>query len=393
MDLGADVEGLVVTARLFDEAAHRVGRCRREAAGAVDSLWWQGRGADRYRSQVRGRLMPAVSKAEGWLADVALEVRRQARQQELASAADGASGVADPIEGPGARAPRIGPQFGRDLPDPDRTQTPALRVRSGSFTLDVPTGWEHSEKRDVADRPLFGPGGPRPIDVTQGAVGDCYLDSSLAGLANSPQGRQRLRQLVTAHDDGTYTVRFADGRRVGVDGDLYVTDGDDATYSEITKGSIWVGVVEKAYAQRHGGYQPIDGGRANEALTELVGGEGESRDLDHISKDGTWQILKAAEHDGRPLTASSSDDTGVGYVKDGGKVDPVGNHSWTVVGTHVGEGQRWVTLRNPWGQNDGLNFGDHGVMAPARPGEDGYVDIPLDLFVKRFIDLDGLSSW
>lgn len=391
MELGADVEGLVVAARLFDEAAHRVGQCRREAAGAVESLWWQGRGADRYRSQVRGRLLPAVSTAAGWLAQVASEVRRQARQQEVASAG-GSPGSADPIEGPGARAPRTGPQFGRDLPDPDRTPTPPLRVRSGRFTLDVPTGWKHTDKRDVADRPLFGPDGARAADVTQGDLGDCYLDSGLAGLANSPQGRQRLRQLVTAHDDGTYTVRFADGQRVRVDGDVYVTNGDDAAYSEIAKGSIWVGILEKAYAQRHGGYQPIDGGHANKALTELVGGEGESRPFDDMSKEDAWDLLKAAEHDGRPMTASSNDGTGVGWVRDG-KVDPVGNHSWTVVGTHAGEGQRWVTLRNPWGDNGGLNFGGDGVMAHARPGQDGYVDIPLDLFVKRFADLDGLASW
>lgn len=392
MELGADVQGLVVAGRLFDEAARRVGQCRREAAGAVESLWWQGQGADRYRSQVRGRLLPAVSKAEGWLAEVASEVRRQARQQQLASSADAASDVAEPVEGPGARAPRIGPQFGRDLPDPDRTPTPPLRVASGHFRLDVPTGWKHAEKRDVADRPLFGPAGPRAADVMQGDVGDCYLDSSLAGLANSPQGRRRLRQLVTAHDDGTYTVRFADGERVRVDGDLYVTNGDDATYSEIAQGSIWVGIVEKAYAQRHGGYQPIDGGLAHQALTELVGGRGESRPFDYTSKDDVWDILKGAERDGRPITASSSHGTGVGWEKDG-KVEPVGNHSWTVVGTHVGDGQRWVTLRNPWGQNDGLNFGEDGVMAHARPREDGRVDIPLDLFVKRFVDLDGLSSW
>lgn len=402
MELGADVDGLRVVARRFQAAGRQVERTVLETRRAVDSAWWVGRDADHHRAQMAGCLLPEAHRAAGWLNDLGEMADRQAREQEQASAAGTeqawsgsvASGTAKsvggtPKEGKGAAAPRRGRQIGRDLPDPDRTYKKS-ESSFGPIHWDTKKSYEPAYKVDESGEVLFAPAGPGVSDVNQGAVGDCYIVSGLAGLANSHQGRDRLRGMIHDNGDGTYTVRFADGTET-VDGDLY-TSGVAETYAKRNEGT-WAAIIEKAQAQHHGGYQGIDGGYTDTALESMVGGEGAKLVLGSRSSEKAWATIQAAKRDGRPISASSRASTGITQETSSGGPELIGGHSWTVMDTYESGGRRWVTIRNPWGQTVTQNFGEKGPFAEAVPAADGQVDIPFDVFVKRFVDLEYLKRW
>jgi hypothetical protein len=119
----------------------------------------------------------------------------------------------------------------------------------------------------VVQGSLFGPNGPSPDDVAQGAVGDCYFMSSLAEAAlKTPQV---IQNMFIDDGNGIYTVRFfqydaASGSwtpdYVTVNSELPVNNqgqfvyanadfGGQATDSTSSSNVLWVALAEKAYAQ------------------------------------------------------------------------------------------------------------------------------------------------
>jgi hypothetical protein len=123
-------------------------------------------------------------------------------------------------------------------------------------------------KEDFSAKPLFASGGPTKEDVKQGSVGDCWLMAKLAAIADA--NPDYIRQMVTDFGDGTYGVRFyrnGVAQHIRVDADLWVTSPGNPMYAELGKeGSIWVAIVEKAWAFfrfQEGNYASIAGGNGN----------------------------------------------------------------------------------------------------------------------------------
>ena len=115
---------------------------------------------------------------------------------------------------------------------------------------------EFEEKKIADDVPLFD-GMPKPADVQQGFLGDCYLLSSL--LSISAQDPTKITEAMRDNNDGTVTVRFyTDFQQpvyVTVDKSVAVLKNPDnparkgqAVYSQDRPGSLWVQMIEKAYA-------------------------------------------------------------------------------------------------------------------------------------------------
>jgi hypothetical protein len=115
---------------------------------------------------------------------------------------------------------------------------------------------------------LFGPHGPKAVDIAQGWVGDCYFLSSLGEVAQ--QSPQTIQSMLLNNHDGTYTVRFyqldaADGTwhadYVTVNLQLPVLQqsgqyafadwyqGGQQTTVADPHTILWPALVEKAYAQ------------------------------------------------------------------------------------------------------------------------------------------------
>ncbi len=132
-----------------------------------------------------------------------------------------------------------------DLIDPDAREKHQSNSSLGRF--------------NYGDSPLFGPNGPVWEDVDQGAVGTCYFLARLAALAKSHP--QHIRDMVTELGDGTFVVQFLnqEGNRVfvRVDGDLYRI-GSVLYADRGTGNSMWVAIIEKAWAIHRYGYATYD---------------------------------------------------------------------------------------------------------------------------------------
>jgi Calpain family cysteine protease len=97
----------------------------------------------------------------------------------------------------------------------------------------------------AADSSLFPSGGPRATAVTQGRLGSCYFHAVMAALAQSDPSF--ARRIITDNGNGTYTVKFADGKQeTAYREDIRYTRDSGYDLSE----GIWVAVIFRAYAQR-----------------------------------------------------------------------------------------------------------------------------------------------
>jgi len=217
----------------------------------------------------------------------------------------------------------------------------AMRVRR----LPEPATTDGSSYQDFSSHPLFGPGGPSPDDVFQGDVGDCYYLATLSAVAKADPAK--LRQSVLDMGDGTYLVQFSRGNGkvfVRVDGKLPVLPGGAPAYAGLGAGSsLWVAIMEKAYAILHGptpSYGSIDGGWMDEAFSAL-GARGQS-----LAASNPSDLLVQIE---RELSAGRSVTYAAGTPADGAPL--LEQHAYSVDsilldpdGNAIG-----LRLRNPWG--------------------------------------------
>lgn len=202
------------------------------------------------------------------------------------------------------------------------------------------------------------------MDPQQGQIGDCYFPSALAAIARTDP--QAIQKMITANGDGTYTVTFkerdwATSRykdvQVKVDGDLYVRSTGAPLYgatASTDKGQktmeTWFPLVEKAYAAWKGSFDSIgNGGVAGDVMEDVLGVPSQWQVINESSVDRTWATLKTAVDKGYPMSAGTyGADQSARYTNSG----VYANHSYTVLGYEEAGGQRYVKLRNPWGESE-----------------------------------------
>jgi hypothetical protein len=228
-----------------------------------------------------------------------------------------------------------------------------------------------------ADHPLFSTAGPRPGDVNQGAVGDCYYLAVLSSVAKVDP--ELIRQSVVDLGDGTFAVRFFQGdtaQYVRVDADLATYSGGSLAYAGFGgQGSIWVAVMEKAFTtfrRGAGTYASISGGWMNEVYEAM----GRDADAHYSSVNASWLIdairtdLKAGKSvtyavnkpNGAPLIAAHA------YMVD------------AVICNSAGKPTS-IRLRNPWGIDGAGSDGKN----------DGYVTITAAQAQAAFLGIT--SAW
>lgn len=233
--------------------------------------------------------------------------------------------------------------------------------------------------------PLF-KDGPSFSDVQQGYLGDCYFPSAMAALSvNNPAA---LMNAIKDNGDGTYTVTFkqkdwATGKfrdvPIKVDGDLYVRAYGGPIYGA-TRGAdkgektmeLWFPLMEKAYAQWKGSYDRIgNGGLSSDVFEAILGKDGRDLSMSYNPPDRVWSTLKAAIDNKQPVSAGTyGEDREAMYTNTGVYAD----HSYSVLGYEEKDGQKYVTLRNPWGESE-----------PAGNGpDDGVFKLPLEQFCKLY---------
>lgn len=229
-------------------------------------------------------------------------------------------------------------------------------------------------KVNFQDHLLFGRNGPQLDDVDQNRIPDCWLLAALGGIAD--QSPDTIRQAVTELGDGTYAVRFyRDGQEVfyRVDADLVTTSATGTALRNAGfghDGSIWVAVIEKAYAffRRDAGthdasvnlsgnqtdvgwYQSLGYGDSSDAAQALGLTASTVDTTDYTNKTAYVTELKKQIDEGKLVVlygpGAASDWTANRSMRSGA-------HAWTVVGyTFDALGQATgVRVRNPYAGPD-----------------------------------------
>lgn len=246
----------------------------------------------------------------------------------------------------------------------------ADRTLDGDRIADPAARAGHTYKT-FASNPLFSSSGPSLNDIRQGDLGDCWLLAGLGAIAND--NSFAIRQNVVDFDDGTYGVRLGN-KFYRVDNDLPVANASSFSpvYASLgAQSSMWVAVVEKAYAHYRTGantYASIASGWAvdvNRAFGSTSAGE---------KAISSYSSAAALANDIYTRWASYQAVT-IGFA--GGSIASgaplVNSHMYTVVSvTRNAAGVvTSIRLRNPWGTDGAGNDGSN----------DGYVTVtPAQLF-------------
>ncbi len=216
-------------------------------------------------------------------------------------------------------------------------------------------------------------------DAVQGQVGDCYFIASLASLAKVKP--ELLAKAITTNPDGTFTVTFFEREKgqktptpvkVTVDATFPVRYGGPEYASARSSQELWPLVFEKAFAAWKGGFDAIEGGMAATALESLTGVKPEFFPVgDGVDANQVFKRLQAACGSGAAVVALSKtwDPSERGVVSD---------HAYSLLGVEERGGQRFVQLRNPWGQRE-----------PGHDGrDDGIFTMPLATFLTSFATVE-----
>jgi len=83
--MGADVEQLDTLAKKFDTEAEQLNQTINQIGSQVKPVWWQGRDADRFRSEWDSQFAAQLRRISESLKQAGQGVRRQAQQQRSTS--------------------------------------------------------------------------------------------------------------------------------------------------------------------------------------------------------------------------------------------------------------------------------------------------------------------
>jgi len=212
------------------------------------------------------------------------------------------------------------------------------------------------------DGPLFLTGGPG--FGRQGSIGNCPVPAACSALA--AVDADAVRNLIADNKNGTFTVTFhpinAKPVEIVVDDHVWGS-GSRPKYgsadSEGGKLERWFPLVEKAYAAWVGDYEILGKGTSvGKVLGELTGRPTREVWTNVSSVDDVWQAASRAAVDQLPMAAGTYGSNESARYRGTGVY---ANHAYSILGAEEKNGQRLITLRNPWGSG-AANSGRVGTV-------------------------------
>eukprot|EP00301_Raphidiophrys_heterophryoidea_P002614 c11219_g1_i1.p1 GENE.c11219_g1_i1~~c11219_g1_i1.p1 ORF type:complete len:487 (+),score=121.14 c11219_g1_i1:81-1541(+) len=273
-----------------------------------------------------------------------------------------------------------------------------------------------------------------PKDICQGALGDCWLMSALACMAEFPG---LIRKVFITREEslfGKYSVRLFDGgtkQWITVTVDDYFpvnADSGEPVFTKPNGRELWVMVLEKAMAKFVGSYGGLDAGNEVWAWTAMTGSHvygfkrtdnswlkknfafqretfrqrkifvDMSKKEEKLSDDHFWHVLLLFDFRDAILSASISND-GEHQRPDG----LVAGHAYSLLQVKEAGGFRLIQLRNPWGSfewkgawSDGNSlWTTHPNVAKAleyTQGDDGSFWMSYEDFLRTYNTVDVCDS-
>lgn len=156
--------------------------------------------------------------------------------------------------------------------------------------------WERATEHFAgSDVTLFGDGAS-PDDIRQGSLGNCWFLSAASALAEVPGRMEKVflnsweKQL---NPNGIYAVNFY---TLGVPHTVVIDDylplhpdGSGTLFAGVGfDKSLWVSILEKAFAKYHGNYAHIVGGDSRKAVRTLYGAPHGKAEHNETDKEKLW---------------------------------------------------------------------------------------------------------
>lgn len=248
-----------------------------------------------------------------------------------------------------------------------------------------------------------------PQSVRQGDVGDCFFEASLSSLANTKEGQDNIKNMVKNNNDGSYTVTFPGDTQHPITvceqeisnlkntGDLRNTSPTmeivETAFQKYDRCGVY-GEGINAWANEQSGQKtsPLlqihDAGSAlhlltgKDTTTEGIGFADVSGELGLANKANVERFIQSALAKGEPVVAASNlASNAAGNIF--GTEPIAARHEYSILG--YDPKTQTVTLRNPWGHNDGTVLGPEGSTTDAVKSLGyGQIQMSLDTFMRDF---------
>lgn len=229
--------------------------------------------------------------------------------------------------------------------------------------LDTGIVWLRPNEITGVTKPALFVDGHDYNDVMQGALGNCWVMSGFAIVANYPHLMKKIIVESKCNPSiGKYTFCFfkeGESKEVVID-DLIPCDALSRSYlfsCSRDPNELWVPLLEKAYAALYGNYYSLMGGHLKDSLVDLTGGIPFTCKVSSQNMEEIWNLVCSLPRPNTDLTrcksiklmgarseTSASDYTGI-----------INFHAYSIIEaielpTYLTNGKRvrLIKLKNPW---------------------------------------------